>query len=205
MLVRFSTGCAQRRSRPALLLLGLASCSLVVGQLPEPAPGGPAAGDASVGPDGGEAAAQGGSAVIQQGGNPASGGKGSGVAGSANGGSSGSNCDADHDQHLAPGKCGGDDCDDQDADVSPEQSGYFAERQAHVDYDYDCSGTAEQEQMAAIVCSGVAVGPCPTETGFLKTLPACGEVGVWGTCVKTPPLNTCDQKVVDNGRRMRCH
>ena len=201
MLVRFSADGARRGSRIALLLLGATSCALVVGELPDPAPGGPVAGDASVGPGpGGDAAANAGAPVTPQGGNP-NGGKGSGVAGSTSGGQ----CDVDRDQHLAQGKCGGDDCDDQDAKVSPDQSGYFAERQAHVDYDYDCSGTAEQEQMAAIVCSGIAVGPCPTETGFLKTLPACGEVGAWGTCIKTPPLNTCDQKVVDNGRRMRCH
>jgi hypothetical protein len=123
----------------------------------------------------------------------------------ASGGDEGSGgCDADRDQHPAKGACGGDDCDDGDARVWPGQTEYFADRQTRVDYDYDCNGSPEQEQLEPIVCPGVAVGVCPTETGFLKTLPSCGEVGAWGTCKVTTPLNTCDQMVVDDGRRMRC-
>jgi hypothetical protein len=164
MLVTFTADRAWRRTGTVTVWLLLASCSLIVGELPEPLP------DAghSAGASAGEA-----------------------------------NCDADHDQHLAEGKCGGDDCDDSDANVFTGQAEYFDERQARVDYDYDCSGAPEQEQLEPIVCPGVPVGACPTtQMGFLQTLPPCGEPGVWGTCEKRELL--CDEKPVDVGRIMRC-
>jgi hypothetical protein len=115
------------------------------------------------------------------------------------------NCDADHDQRLAEGECGGDDCDDSDANVFTGQGEYFDERQARVDYDYDCSGAPEQEQLEPIVCSGVSVEACPTtQMGFLQTLPPCGEPGEWGTCEKRSLLDVCDKKIVDAERIMRC-
>jgi hypothetical protein len=148
----------------------------------------------------------GGGGSMQHGGSASAGKSSSGASsgGATSGGTAAAGCDIDGDHHASTGKCGGDDCDDHDARVSPDQSSYFAERQSQVDFDYDCNGEEEQEQPAAIVCSGVAVGECPTESGFLKTLPACGEMGMWGTCKKTPPLNTCDASVVDVARRMRC-
>lgn len=196
MLVRSTAIRAWRPGGAFTVGLLLASCSLVVGELPEPLPQrGPVAGSG----------AQAGSPDLGEAGQVASGGT-SGVPGGM-GGWSGSvaSCDTDGDQHLAEGNCGGDDCDDSDANVFPGQSEHFDERQAQVDYDYDCSGAPEQEQLEPIVCSGVSVGACPTtQMGFLQTLPACGEQGAWGTCQKTPPLDTCDQKVVDGQRAMRC-
>jgi hypothetical protein len=208
MLVRFTVSRPWRSIGAVLLWLLPAACSLVVGELPEPLPGGPSAGVGGDTPSAGQAAggsmAHAGMPPVGEAGDSASGGRSEG--GSVSGGSGGSaaSCDADQDEHLAEGKCGGDDCDDADANVSPAQVDYFDERHERVDYDYDCSGAAEQEQAAPIVCSGVSVGTCPTATGFLKALPPCGEPGDWGTCVKTPPLATCDPMVIDSGRRMRC-
>lgn len=179
----------------------LASCSLVVGELPEPLPeGGPGAGAAGAGgTTGGTLARAGEGSVGDGGGHTAPAGEGSGTSGNA------ASCDADQDDHLAEGKCGGDDCDDNDANVQPDQSDYFDESQPRVDYDYDCSGAPDREQSAPIVCMGLTLIECPTEqTGFLGTLPACGEVGNWGTCVKGSALDPCVEDVVTTPR-MRCH
>jgi hypothetical protein len=202
MLVRFSPSRAWRSSA-VLASIGLAACSVVVGELPEPLPGsgGPMAGVGAGGDAGPGGETSGGS--MQQGGS-ASSSSGASSAGTATGGTGSSDCDVDRDHHASTGKCGGDDCDDQDPEVSPDQTRYSAERQPNVDFDYDCNGAEEQEQQVAVMCSGVAVGACPSEVGFLKTLPACGVAGSWGKCQKTPPLNTCDPVVIDGARRMRC-
>jgi hypothetical protein len=207
MLVRFSVRAWRTTSGLSLWLLA-AGCSLVVGELQEPLPegGGPVAGAGSSAGGGGTVAGSssaGGTRSLGQGGE-ASAQAGDGPAPGAGTSGSGAMCDADRDEHLAEGKCGGDDCDDSDDRVSPDQTEYFGERQKNVDFDYDCSGAPEQEEVMAVVCPGV-VGPCPTETGFLKSLPACGETGSYGTCVKQAPLDTCVEKVLDAEHRMRCH
>lgn len=112
-------------------------------------------------------------------------------------------CDADRDGHQAEGKCGGDDCDDSDADVFTQQPKYFSARQDNVGYDYDCNGKPQQEQPAPVVCMGIDLTACPTGEGFLRTLPACGVIGKWGKCVKG--TLTCDEQVIDDMRPMRCH
>jgi hypothetical protein len=200
MLVRFTAGRAWRIGA-VTVWLPAASCSLVVGELPEPLPeNGPMAG--SAGQTRGGSAQAGGEPSVGEAGNAALSGDstgGSGVGGSA------ANCDADHDEQLAKGKCGGDDCDDTDSNVSPDQTDYFDEPQPRVDYDYDCSGAPEREQTEPIVCTGLTVVECPTDqTGFLGVLPACGEVGNWGTCVKGSALEPCVEDVVTTPR-MRCH
>lgn len=178
----------------------LASCSLVVGELPEPLPeGGPGAGAAGAGGTTGGTSARAGDGSVGDAGHPGPGGVGSGTSGNA------ASCDADHDEHLAEGKCGGDDCDDNDPDVRPDQSDYFDESQPRVGYDYDCSGAPDREQSEPIVCMGLAPIECPTEeTGFLGALPACGEVGNWGKCVQGSALEPCVEDVVTTPR-MRCH
>jgi hypothetical protein len=224
MLVKIRRHWAHHLRTIALFTALPAACSVVVGELPEPlSPIGPMAGEGGAGSDGSSRAGAesvGGSDDYSPGGG-ASGGDGplvtGGVANAGQGGdlsaqgggqlggagTSADPCDLDHDDHRAQGLCGGDDCDDGDAQVSPEQTGYFASRQLNVDFDYNCDDAPEQEQMAAVVCS--TLGPCPTGTsGFLDVLPACGEIGAWGKCVKTPPLNTCDKMVIDAQRRMRC-
>jgi hypothetical protein len=230
MLVKIRRHWARHLRTIALLTALPAACSVVVGDLPEPlSPIGPMAGDASAesgGSSGAGADTLGGSGDYSPGGG-ASGGDGplmtGGVANSGQGGDLSAQggaqlggadgaggagtipdpCDVDRDKHRAQGLCGGDDCDDGDPQVSPEQAGYFASRQPNVDFDYNCDDAPEQEQMAAVVCSTLSA--CPTGTsGFLDVLPACGEVGAWGKCVKTPPLNTCDKMVIDAQRRMRC-
>ena len=128
-----------------------------------------------------------------------------GAPAAAGGGNVADECDRDDDGFRARGACGGDDCDDTDAQVAPDQMGYFASRQPNVDFDYNCDASAEQEQISAVACSGLSIGACPTDIeGFLGSLPPCGEVGPWGKCAKTPPLNTCDKAVIDAERRMRC-
>jgi hypothetical protein len=209
-----------------------AACSLMIGELPEPMSGvGPLAGDGGDRGAGGDGAissgAAGGMDSTGNGGSPSGGdpfGSGgvrstgaagnagepgllpeTGAAGAAGGSSVTDICDRDGDQFRAQTACGGDDCDDTDAQVAPDQLAYFASRQANVDFDYNCDGSAEQEQTAAVVCSGLSLGACATEVeGFLGSLPPCGDVGPWGRCTKTPPLNTCDKMVIDAQRRMRC-
>jgi hypothetical protein len=234
MLVKIRRDWASHLRNIALLTIFPAACSLLIGELPEPLSHvGPMAGEAGA-ESGGDsqagAEAAGGTGDFSPGGRAsgggASGGDGplmtGGVAGSGqggdlsdgggappgdvggDGGSTADPCDADRDTHRAQGLCGGDDCDDSDPQVSPDQVGYFAARHPNVDFDYNCNKVPEQEQMAAVVCS--SLGPCPTGvSGFLNALPACGELGEWGKCVKTPPLNTCDKMVIDAQRRMRCH
>jgi len=228
MLVKISRHRARHLRAVALLATFPVACSLVIGELPEPlsdvgSMAGGADGDSGSSGLGGAGAAAGsedsGLAGAAAGGDAAGGGTdGPPVAGGApNSGQGGEPsgqsgagggadvCDADRDMHRASGVCGGDDCDDGDPQVSPAQTNYFASRQPNVDFDYNCGGGPEQEQMAAVVCSGL-IGACPTSvSGFLGKLPACGEEGAWGTCVQSPPLNTCDQMVIDAQRRMRCH
>jgi hypothetical protein len=120
-------------------------------------------------------------------------------------GNAGADCDQDGDQHLARGRCGGDDCDDSDADVSPDQTGYFADRHETVGYDYDCSGAPEQEHLVVVDCSGLSLVTCPTEdVGFLGSLPMCGQGGRWGRCVKDAVLNTCEELTIEEELAMRC-
>jgi hypothetical protein len=164
-------------------------CFLIVGDLPPPLPEDEAAAGATDSAGGGSSGA------------PASAGGSAGSPGSA--GATSNACDRDADGHDAEGACGGDDCDDQNPDVHPEQSKHFGARSS-VDYDYDCDGKQEQEQMKAIICSELPIGDCTTEEGFLDTLPACGEPGVWGRCAKQGTLNTCMNQPTDNERVMRC-
>ena len=161
-------------------------CFLVVGDLPPPLPEDEAAAGATDSPGGGGSGTQ------------ASGGS----AGSA--GVQSNPCDRDADGHEDQEACGGDDCDDEKSDVHPEQSKHFGERLGTVGYDYDCDGKQKQEQMKAIVCSDLPVGDCTTEEGFLDTLPACGEIGIWGRCTKQGTLNTCTNQPTDSDHVMRC-
>jgi hypothetical protein len=178
MLVTFEA--RRARSVSWLLLLGIfgSSCSLVVGKLP-PAEDGSAAGGAPAGGEPGN------------------------MAGSGTSGTSGTGCDADHDGHEAEGTCGGDDCDDTDANVFAKQTEYFKTRQENVGFDYNCDGKLEQEQSAPVICMGVNLTNCPTGEGFLGSLPSCGETGRWGTCLKG--TLTCSEQVSDEAKVMRCH
>lgn len=167
-------------------------CFLIVGDLPPPQPEDEAAAgatDSSVGGGG----AQG---TPGPGGGPSSAGSGGAPGG----------CDTDHDGHLARGTCGGEDCDDGDPEIFPEQPDYFAEPRDNGSYDYDCSGHPEQEQTDALVCTGFSLLNCPTDQqGFLGSLPACGEEGRWGKCVTNSLLNTCEEPATATSSVMRCH
>ena len=202
MLVRFAAVRAQcLRGIPLLGLFALA-CSLVVGELPPAEPeSGPLAGKGgSAGNSGTESGGKGGSAEPGEGGVPPA------TAGSVSGsaGMPSAECDADADKHAAEGACGGDDCDDTDADVFPGQTKYFSARQANIGYDYNCDHATEQEQKAAIMCAGVSLSACPTDVGFLGELPTCGGTGRWGTCKKMNGL-TCEEAATESDHPMHCH
>jgi hypothetical protein len=177
-------------------------CFLIVGDLPPPLPEEAAAAGATesaVGDGGGGSGGKQG--TPGPGGGPSSGGS----AGAA-GGQASNECDTDHDDHLARGECGGEDCDDTDPEIFPEQPEYFAEPRDNGTYDYDCSGHPELEQTDAIVCTGFSLLSCPTDQqGFLGSLPACGEKGRWGKCVTNSLLNTCEEPATVTSSVMRCH
>lgn len=79
--------------------------------------------------------------------------------------------------------CGPDlDCDDDDEDAFPGQPNGFTEPTAAGSYDYDCDGaeTPLAEQTLG--------GDCALDwfdcigTGWMDTVPRCGELGVWHEC-----------------------
>ena len=202
MLVRFAAVRAQcLRGIPVLGLFALA-CSLVVGELPPAEPeGGPLAGKSGRG--GTSAIAGGGHGGTPQ---PDEGGAPAATAGSVSpsAGTSSAECDADGDKHAAEGACGGDDCDDNDADVFAGQTKYFDKPRANGDYDYNCKDGPQREYTEPVVCSGLVVGACPTQIGFLGSLPECGQMGPWGTCSKKSMIEPCVEAPV-TPRTMRCH
>jgi hypothetical protein len=146
-------------------------------------------GGASGSGGGGEAGASGGAAGT------ASGGTSSGGTG---GESDAACCDCDGDKHDATGgNCGGDDCDDSDPEVFPGQTKYFDKPAKNGTFDYDCSGSTEQEFTSTITCLPVA---CPNQDGYFGVAPACGVAADWGNCTGT----LCTANVKEK-RTQKCH
>lgn len=116
-------------------------------------------------------------------------------------------CDCDDDGYAAEGTCGGDDCDDDDPRVHPEQGAYFPARSdnASVGFDYDCSDAVERDpaQATVIRCNDLDLLSCEDAQGFHDALPPCGEVGAWGTCEWKGVL--CSAVVLDSSVVARCH
>lgn len=115
------------------------------------------------------------------------------------GGAGGSNpCDKDGDGHLSR-DCVGDDCDDDDVLVHPDQpTKWFETPSKHMGFDYDCSHEEEQEFLTA-GCSGAI---CSDATGvYLSLVPVgCGLDAAWGDC----SLVLCSADVKTT-KTVRCH
>jgi hypothetical protein len=93
----------------------------------------------------------------------------------------------------------GDDCDDCDRDVHPEQSAWFADPRPSGGYDYDCSGEEDLEHDARD-CGGLL--GCGTNNVFLSSEPVpCGQTAEFGDCL---PGLTCTFER-DEFRQQRCH
>lgn len=105
-------------------------------------------------------------------------------------------CDCDGDGYLSEA-CGGDDCDDEDPQVHPGQTKYFAQaaRNPEIGFDYDCSGTMERDPSQALVdCGLLSLALCQDNQGFEKKLPSCGKEGKWIRCHPGPLKLTCVQE-----------
>jgi hypothetical protein len=113
-------------------------------------------------------------------------------------------CDCDHDGYLAEA-CAGDDCDDEDGRVHPDQQKYFDTASPTVGFDFDCSTTTDRDPALNVVvqCAGLSLLACEQALqGFIGAMPACGEVGDWGTCRANGLV--CEPDIYEQ-RRMRCH
>jgi hypothetical protein len=128
------------------------------------------------------------------------GGASGGVGGS--GGSGGAlDCDQDDDGSFASSEaCGGNDCDDLDADVHPGQSSFFTEPNRDGGYDYDCNGVEEPEVSNALDCSLLSISNCDAQ-GYTSPLPACGDPGAWIRCAPTLPTLSVLCLATDQGSR----
>ncbi|WP_438032095.1 hypothetical protein [Sorangium sp. So ce204] len=90
-------------------------------------------------------------------------------------------CDADKDGYLSIACEGGDDCNDDNPSVHPNQPSTFYDAPIPPgrSFDYDCSGEEETE-FAAVKCAGLLV--CATASSvFLSDVP-CGSRGPFGSC-----------------------
>jgi hypothetical protein len=153
----------------ALLAL-CAGCELVLGDIPEK-PGAGATGGA-----GGTGTSSGAGGAVGSGGTtPGSGGA---IADAADEGC----CDCDGDTVFGA-QCGGDDCDDSNADAHPNQTKFFDVPRQGGSFDYDCNNSIEQDTKL-LDCAVLATVLCGTtmDDGFLKPWPACGQSGNWGNC-----------------------
>jgi hypothetical protein len=125
----------------------------------------------------------------------------SGGVGGAGGSGGALDCDQDDDDSLASSAaCGGDDCDDLDADVHPGQSGFFTEPNRDGGYDYDCDGVEEPEVSNALDCSLLSISNCDAQ-GYSSPLPACGDPGAWIRCAPTLPTLSVLCLATDQGSR----
>ncbi|WP_438038238.1 hypothetical protein [Sorangium sp. So ce128] len=155
--------------------------------------GAPGAGGGSAGSGGGSAGSGGGSATSGSGGgsatssasaSSATSGSGGGAAtsSSATSGSGGGavDCDADGDHYRSTACEGGDDCNDNNALVHPDQPSTFYDTPIPTGggFDYDCSGEEEKE-FRAVSCSGLA---CTAASNVFLTDPRCGRKGPFGSC-----------------------
>ncbi|XXX72091.1 hypothetical protein WMF30_31040 [Sorangium sp. So ce134] len=131
----------------------------------------------------------------------ASGGGGSGGATSGSGGSGGGtvDCDADGDGYPSIACEAGTDCDDEHAQVHPDQPNMFYDTPIRPGggFDYDCSGQAEP-QIPAVRCE--SGGPCPDESNVYLVDVPCGEPGPVGSCNLL-----CQQRITYSGLKRACH
>ncbi|WP_437617925.1 hypothetical protein [Sorangium sp. So ce1151] len=193
---------------PAATAALSAACSFpdVVFTDPSSAGGGGASATASseaAGGGGGTAASGGGGSGGSGGATSGSGSGGSGGAtsGSASGtgGGGGVNCDVDGDGYPSTGCEGGTDCNDDNADVHPDQANTFHDKPIRPGggFDYDCSGE-EEPQIPSVYCQ--AGGPCRDASNVYLLDVACGDPGPVGSCNLL-----CQQDVMYDGLKRACH
>lgn len=115
-------------------------------------------------------------------------------------------CDCDGDGALRDDvECGGDDCDDDDNRVFPDQTMFFSTPANEViGFDYNCDGDIQRPpgQDQTLNCAAISLGSCSTTQGF-EELPVCGGRADWGTCVSG--TLKCVFSSVEDNRIMRCH
>ncbi|WP_437522464.1 hypothetical protein WME79_31670 [Sorangium sp. So ce726] len=108
-------------------------------------------------------------------------------------------CDADDDGYLSIACEGGDDCNDDNPSVHPNQPSTFydAPFSPGRSFDYDCSGVEETE-FASVKCSGLLV--CAAKSNvFLSDVP-CGGRGPFGSCDLT-----CQSTITFPNYVRECH
>ncbi|HSU40490.1 MAG TPA: hypothetical protein VLJ38_13020, partial [Polyangiaceae bacterium] len=135
----------------------------------------------------------------------------SGGTGGSSGGTGGSagqlQCDADQDGARSDAAtCGGDDCNDGDANVYPTQAGFFTSKNKSGTFDYNCDGDEEREFTTTLDCSLLNLVDCSGE-GFDASLPACGQSGNFIRCDAIsvlPTLSLSCAPVSEGTRVMGC-
>ncbi|WP_437275440.1 hypothetical protein WME90_29880 [Sorangium sp. So ce375] len=168
-------------------------------------------GGGSTGYGGGSTGYGGGSATSSASAGPATSGSGGGSATSGSGGGSATSssatsgsgggtvdCDADKDGYLSIACEGGDDCNDGNPLVHPNQPSTFYDTPIPPgrSFDYDCSGEEEAE-FRSITCSGLV---CTAGNSVFLTEVACGNRGPFGSCSAL-----CMSKYTFNDYIRACH
>jgi hypothetical protein len=93
----------------------------------------------------------------------------------------------------------GGDCDDKDSNAHPGQTQFFTSpTKGTGGWDYDCSGTTEQEFRDSLpACDTLKLVDCKGE-GWQGSIPTCGQQGQLNTCQKASPncgFGTAESKV----------
>jgi hypothetical protein len=111
--------------------------------------------------------------------------------------------DGDEDGYASNviGSCGLD-CNDMDADVSPDHTDFETVRQMDMlpgtpdNFDWNCDGIEERQYPTGVPdCDGTGVGTCTMGEGWLGTVPGCGMTGTWARC--TGPGDGCTLSTIE--------
>jgi len=113
--------------------------------------------------------------------------------------------DGDEDGYASNliGSCGLD-CNDMDADVSPDHTDFETVRQMDMlpltpdNFDWNCDGREEQQYTARVPdCDDTGVGTCTMGEGWtgIGMIPRCGTTGTWARC--TGPGAGCRIETVE--------
>ncbi|AUX45446.1 uncharacterized protein SOCE26_069370 [Sorangium cellulosum] len=145
---------------------------------------------------GGDGGAGGGSGASTSSAGPATSSSSSASSGSGGGGPV--NCDVDEDGYRSATCEGGDDCNDNNRLVHPNQPSTFYDTPISPGggFDYDCSG-GEERELPAVSCSGLV---CTAATNVFLANVRCGSRGPLGNC------NTLCQSMITYPDSIRaCH
>lgn len=93
------------------------------------------------------------------------------------------------------------DCNDNDARVFPGQKKFFDEpyttATGEKSFDYDCDGSATQEEETVAVCLGAASAEgeiCSCAPGWSAEVPACGDKSEWSTTTACGPTKSIPKR-----------